>query len=254
MLERLREGQVRWSKDVVLPFVHALARPRVQTENPARVLAVRCEDVRGPRRPGLWSALAVAHALAELLGGEVIDARHSAAIFGPRAWSRPPADGRVHARDHLRIPSSRGPGRHHRLSTLGMAQFGLPELELDGLSLVATERGAQLMLGVAQHLIDTSHSPPPDLRKRELLLTVAQLHASLGGTPGSRPLSTGRGWTRVALAPSPEPGWPRTLRLSAPCGARTWRSADSWLRAASRDLLGSISGYSSFTSTPSKKV
>ena len=238
VLELVDGGQVEWAFDVELPGALGF-----EVCPGPRVLAVRCVDEWGPRRPGLWAALAVAHALAELLGGSVIDAFHSAALFGPRRWMRPLADGRVHIIDHLRVPSSSAGGRCRWLSSLGLAQFGLPDVELVELPPAAVERGARLLLGVAQHLVDSGlRAPSAGSLPREVMLTVGELHWALGGELGSRPLSTGRGWTRVALTREQPGAWPQLLRLGPPAGARRWGDRGAWLRDAWRDLYGSAGG------------
>jgi hypothetical protein len=227
VVERITDGSVEWTSD-------ATAQPSCG----ARVIAVRCVDIPGPRRPGLWAALSVAHALAELLGGCVVDPRRSAASFGVRARLRAPADGRVRAIHQLCVPSSRGRGREHWLTSVGMAHFGLPDLELVDVPDLELERGARLLLGVAQHVIDTAWLPPRDSGKREILLTVGELHWALGGDADAVPLSTGRGWTRVALQLEAERAWPELLRLGPPSGARRWRDSGAWLRDAWTDLFG----------------
>ena len=247
VLERLREGRVCWDSELVASARVGDRSARVQ------LLAVHCEDRPGPRRPGLWAALSVAHALAELLGGQVVDARQSAALFGPRAWTRPPADGRVHAAHHLALPRSTGYARTSWVTSAGMAHFGLPDLELDGLSARARERGAALMLGAAQHMIDAGwRAPQLESGEGELILELGELHWALGGDAHSRPLSSGRGWTRVKLEPSAARSWPRLLRLRPPAGSRTWRSASAWVDAAWRDLFGRAAGHSSIQSAHRK--
>lgn len=231
VVELITDGTVEWTSD-------ATAQPSCG----ARVIAVRCTDIPGPRRPGLWAALSVAHALAELLGGCVVDPRRSVASFGARARLRAPADGRVRAIHQLCVPSSRGRGREHWLSSVGMAHFGLPDLELVDVPDAELERGARLLLGVAQHVIEAAWLPPRDgAGKREVLLTVGELHWALGGDADAMPISTGRGWTRIALAFDAGRAWPELLRLGPPSGARQWRDSGAWLRDAWTDLFGRCS-------------
>jgi hypothetical protein len=231
VVERITDGSVEWTTD-------ATAQPSCG----AHIIAVRCSDVPGPRRPGLWAALSVAHALAELLGGVVVDPRRSSASFGTQARRRAPADGRVRAIHQLCVPCSRGRGREHWLSSVGMAHFGLPDLELVDVPDAEVERGARLLLGVAQHLIEAAWSPPRDgASKREVLLTIGELHWALGGDADAVPLSTGRGWTRVALEFDNGRAWPELLRLGPPSGARRWRDGGAWLRDAHTDLFGRCS-------------
>lgn len=230
VIELITDGTVEWTSD-------ATAQP----SSSARMIAVRCADIPGPRRPGLWAALSVAHALADLLGGCVVDPRRCAVSFGARAQLRAPADGRVHAIHQLCVPSSRGRGREHWLSSVGMGHFGLPDLELVDVPDAELERGARLLLGVAQHVIETAWLPPRDGTKREVLLTLGELHWALGGDADAVPMSTGRGWTRIALAFDAERAWPDLLRLGPPIGARQWRDSGAWMRDAWTDLFGRCS-------------
>ncbi|WP_052549766.1 hypothetical protein [Enhygromyxa salina] len=235
--ELLEDGSVEWTQDAVF---EPRTEPRPGRE---RVIAVRCPDRKGPRRPGLWAALSVAHALAELLGGVVVDPRRSAATFGVCARVRAPADGRVHAVNHLCIPSSRTQRDQRWLSTVGMAHFGLPDLELVAVPNAQAQLGARLLLGVAQHVIDASWSPPrAGAHPREALVTVDELHWALGGEPGTVPITTGRGWTRVAVELDTSRAWPGTLRLGPPLGSRHWRDTGAWIRGAWTDLFGAPAG------------
>lgn len=231
--ELLDDGSVEWTEDAAF---EPSPDPRVRRE---RVIAVRCLDRRGPRRPGLWAALSVAHALAELFGGVVVDPRRSVAAFGVRARVRAPADGRVHVINHLCVPSSRGQLGQRWLSSVGMAHFGLPDLELVAVPEAHAELGARLLLGVAQHVIDASWSPPrAGAHPREALLTVGELHWAVGGEPGSVPITKGRGWTRVAVELDASRAWPESLRLGPPLGSRSWRDTGAWIRDAWVDLFG----------------
>jgi hypothetical protein len=230
VLELLADGSVEWIADAVHGAVGGPGQ---------RLIAVRCVDRRGPRRPGLWAALSIASALAELLGGVVVDPRRSLEVFGNRKPLRPPADARVRTVDHLCVPSSRGLGRRRWLSTIGMAHFGLPDLELIDLPESVAEQGARLLLGVAQHLIDSSWTPPrPGDHPREALLTIGELHWALGGEAGTIPHTRGRGWTRVAIELDAGRAWPELLRVGPPLGARSWRDPGAWIRDAWADLFG----------------
>lgn len=230
--ERVADGRVEWSEDSIASRALAGGAPARE-----RILAVRCEDRRGPRRPGLWTALCVAEALAELLGGELVDARRGWSVSAARL--RPPADARVRTVDHLWVPSSRGGDRRRWLSTVGMGGFGLPELELVDVSDRAAQIGARLLLGVAQHMIDAAWTPPRvDGPARELLLTHGELFWALGGEQGVTPRTRGRGWTRVLLEVDHGRAWPELLRLCPPFGSRNWRSTGAWLRDAWSDLFG----------------
>lgn len=101
------------------------------------------------------------------------------------------------------------------------------------------ERGASLLLGVAQHLIDAGWSPPrAGDGQRELLLTVSELHWAVGGEADATPIINGRGWTRVAVELDDRHAWPGVLRLRPPSGARRWPDTGAWMRDAWSDLFG----------------
>ena len=225
-VELLLDGSVEWIEDAVVPGGLRL--------DEWRTLAVRCEDRPGPRRPGLWTALAVAFGLAERLGGQLVDPRRGS--LGPGIGRlRPPADGRVHAVDHLCVPSSRGSDQRRWLTSVGMTQFGLPELELLHVPRRVVELGARLLVGVAQHLIDGARLPSAQGHPRELLVTSGELSWALrrDGVP-----TRGRGWTRVGVELDGGRGWPLRLRIGPPLGARSWRDNGKWLEDAWAELFG----------------
>ncbi|MFV8749777.1 hypothetical protein ACNOYE_04410 [Nannocystaceae bacterium ST9] len=236
ILEMLADGRLEIVED-------ALVRPRVdpRQSDDQRLIVVRCHDRRGPRRPGLWAALCIAEAIAELVEGELVDPRRAGMGLRPRVGLRPPADARVHVVDHLGVPCSSMQGRQGRqrwLTTLGMAHFGLPDLEVEAVPGTMTEIAGRLLLGVAQHLVDgTAAAPRAGAGPREVLLTLGEMHWALGRDPQAMPLHQGRGWTRIGLAREASRGWPELIRLQAPIGSR--RPATShWLTAAWLDLVG----------------
>lgn len=235
VLELLSDGSLEWIADAVHGGLRGVGigvsgqGPEQGAEQ--RLIAVRCVDRRGPRRPGLWAALSVASALAELLGGVVVDPRRSLEVGGGGKPLRPPADARVQTIDHLCVPSSRGLDGRRWLSTIGMSHFGLPDLGVERVPEEAAELGARLMLGVAQHLIDSSWSPPrPGDPRREVLLTVGELHWALGGEPGSIPPTRGRGSTPIALELDAGRAWLRD-------------AAAGWLWLQARALLGMLAQH-----------
>jgi hypothetical protein len=247
ILELLAEGRVQWVTDASAGVRLAGAHPRRASVG-TQLIAVSCEDRRGPRRPGLWAALSVAQALAERLDGVVVDPRRGVELAGPSRL-RAPACARVQGIDHLCLPSAREDDGRLRLASLGMAQFGLPELELGRVPEPLATIAARLLLGVAQHLIDAAWiAPEPTTtttttttshaRAREALLTVGELHWALGGEPHSIPITHGRGWTRVAVELDAGRGRPAALRIGPPLGARRWPHVGAWLRDAWADLVG----------------
>jgi hypothetical protein len=233
ILEMLADGRLEILED-------ALVRPRVdpRQSDEQRLIVVRCQDRPGPRRPGLWAALCVAEAIAEFVEGELIDPRRASVGLQPRAGLRPPADARVHVVDHLGVPSSSTHGRQHWLTTVGLAHFGLPDLEIEAVPGTMTEIAGRLLLGVAQHLVDGTAAPPrTGAGPREVLLTLGEMHWALGRDPTAMPAREGRGWTRIGLARSASRGWPELIGLQAPIAARK-PSAEHWITAAWLDLVG----------------
>jgi hypothetical protein len=151
---------------------------------------------------------------------------------------RPPADARVHVVDHVAIPSSTTQGRRHWLTTIGMAHFGLADLEIEAVPGPMTEIAGRLLLGVAQHLVDgTAAAPRAGAGPREVLLTLGELHWALGRDPTAMPTREGRGWTRIGLVRTASRGWPDLVGLQAPIAART-PTASHWITAAWLDLVG----------------
>ncbi len=235
IVEMLGEGQVEIVEDAL---VRTRVDPRQADEQ--RLIVVRCNDRRGPRRPGFWAALCVAEALAELVEGEIVDPRCAGLGLRPRPGLRPPADARVHVVDHLGVPSSAMQGRRHWLTTIGMAHFGLPDLEIEAVPGTMTEIAGRLLLGVAQHLVDgTAAAPRPGAGPREVLVTLGEMHWALGRDPLAMPARLGRGWTRIGLArgPSRVGSWPELVSLQAPLGARRV-AANHWITGAWLDLVG----------------
>ncbi len=233
IVEMLIDGRLEIIEDAL---VRTRVDPRQSDEQ--RLIVVRCCDRVGPRRPGLWAAMCVAEALAELVEGEVVDPRRAGLGLRPRAGLRPPADARVHVVDHLGVPSSSMQGRRHWLTTVGMAHFGLPDLELEAVPGTMTEIAGRVLLGVAQHLVDgTAAAPRVGAGPREVLLTLGEMHWALGRDPLAMPAREGRGWTRVGLVREPSRAFPDLVSLRAPIGARS-SSSSHWITAAWLDLVG----------------
>lgn len=234
-LELLAAGRVEIREDAL---VRTRVDPRASDEQ--QLIVVQCEDRLGPRRPGLWTALCVAEALAERVGGELVDPRRAGFGLRPRAGLRPSPDARVHVVDHLGVPCSRTPGQRsrHWLTTIGMAHFGLPDLEIEAVPGPLHEIAGRLLLGVAQHLVDgTVAAPRRGAAARELLLTLGELLWALGHDPRTLPNRRGRGWTRIALARESGRAWPELISLRPPAGARQ-RGSEHWITAAWLDLVG----------------
>lgn len=233
ILEMLADGRLEIIED-------ALVRTRVdpRQSDDQRLIVVRCQDRPGPRRPGFWAALCIAEAIAELVEGELVDPRRAGMGLRPRAGLRPPVDARVHVVDHLGVPCSSTQGRQHWLTTVGMAHFGLPDLEIEAVPGTMTEIAGRLLLGIAQHLVDgTAAAPRAGAGPREVLLTLGEMHWALGRDPMAMPAREGRGWTRVGLVRAANRGWPELVGLQAPIGARR-STAGHWITAAWLDLVG----------------
>lgn len=234
-LELLTSGRVEIREDAL---VRTRVDPRASDEQ--RLIVVQCTDRLGPRRPGLWTALCVAEALAERVGGELVDPRRAGFGLRPRAGLRPSPDARVHVVDHLGVPCSRTPGQRsrHWLTTIGMAHFGLPDIEIEAVPGPLDEIAGRLLLGVAQHLVDgTVAAPRRGCAAREVLLTLGELLWALGHDPRTLPSRRGRGWTRIALVRDSGRAWPELVSLRPPAGARQ-QAAEHWITAAWLDLVG----------------
>lgn len=223
----------------VAPEFHAAiplgpAEPRLIVSTPGR---------HGPARPGVWAARFVARALAERVGGTVLDP--DAAALGPLPGEPiPDAEGpKIAAYEHLRVPTSTGPDRRAWLSVAGLANFGLPNLSLPSVPPPMTEHAARLLIGVAQHLIEREHPTlwSPGTRTRfEIRLALPELQRALRIAPVAVPGA--KGWTRVGLICDGTFGARRgrTLTVCPPVGAPD--PVSRWLRAALRELIGATPG------------
>ncbi|ASW56101.1 DUF2314 domain-containing protein [Plantactinospora sp. KBS50] len=116
--------------------------------------------VQAEFRPGWppaheWAARAVAAALAEAMGGDVVD------VFGfqlldPAAAVRslPDEEGRIRLVDWILVPYSDNPDGLW-FTTKGLRRFGLLELQAQGVPAALTRAWAAVMTGVARRLLRT---------------------------------------------------------------------------------------------------
>ncbi|MBT2213004.1 MULTISPECIES: hypothetical protein [Actinomadura] len=115
--------------------------------------------VRAAYRPGWppaheWSARAVAGAVAASAAAPVVD------VFTPRILSQealqrslPGPDGTIRLVDWMLLPHTSGPGGFW-FSTLGLARFGLPEVEADNVPARLVEPWGRLLNGLARNVLD----------------------------------------------------------------------------------------------------
>lgn len=206
-----------------------LDRPR-----PARVLRVRAREAWGRCRPGLAAVSLAAQALGQRFGGRVVD-RSLCGLAPHPGGLRLRADALVHVGRHLRVPASFDPYGEMWLSTVGLAKFGGPELEMRRVPSELLEPAARVLAGVGQCLVDRGGPLDPSRLRHglELCVTLAELQWALGLELGDRGEASPN-WTRVWLRPAGPGG--RRLEVGAPGSA--YRRAEPWLRAALRDLVG----------------
>jgi uncharacterized protein YegJ (DUF2314 family) len=108
---------------------------------------------------GLWSVLAAALGVRELLQGTVFDPQALRIINPEKALTWFPGDGRVSLVNHIQVPFSiqdRGLGW---MTTRGLEKFGLPELELRDVP-PNLQRLNALLNGVAQFLVEEVGKDP----------------------------------------------------------------------------------------------
>jgi uncharacterized protein YegJ (DUF2314 family) len=205
---------------------------------------VGTEDLLLPPRIGLWAATAGARALAEAAGGVILDPEFPRLLtIQPHQEDLPPA-GRIHAAEHIMVPSSTDRRGLSWITTKGMGRFGLPELEIRDAPRNLTGSLSQLLNAVAQHLVTTAlrqaqerGEPLSELEVGpEIRLEAAEIARAYGS---DEPVDTegARGWTLVRLEYHPgRKGEDSFLRLVPPQGAR--RDHGVWLNSLLTDLFG----------------
>lgn len=116
-------------------------------------VVVLTQDLNIPPRAGMWSALASALGIAEMLDGVVFDPDALRIIDRAAAatWFTPM--GLVSAARHVIVPFSVGEGGMGWMTTRGMQKFGLPDLQLNDVP-PNLDSLSVLLNAVAQHLID----------------------------------------------------------------------------------------------------
>lgn len=198
------------------------------------VLRVCARDRLGPARVGLWACVVLGQALARDTGGRLIDPARGVLGGVPLEALRPASDLRVHVGRHICVPASPGLHGGYWLTSLGLHNFGVPELELQGVPQAQVENAARLMAGVGQNLIERESRW--SAREPTLTLRLAELQRALGLRP--TPSATGaKEWTQVGLRPRRvfDDATAR-LELGPPGGYRGSRR--DWLAFALADLLG----------------
>jgi hypothetical protein len=182
----------------------------------------------------LWVCIVLGQALARATGGQLIDPARGELGGVPLEELEPTADLSVHVGRHICVPASPGLREGYWLTTLGLHNFGVPELEMQGVPRVQVENAARLMAGVGQKL--SERELPWTSREATLILCLAELQRALGLRP--TPSATGaKEWTKVGLRPRRvfEDACAR-LELGPPGGYRGSRR--DWLSFALADLLG----------------
>lgn len=137
-----------------------------------------CGDLNTPPRLGLWSALALALAVAAQLDGVIFDPDALRILNRKSAigWFNELA--LIAASQHIVVPFSTGHGNGLGLmTTRGMEKFGLPDLELRDVPL-GLDKLAVMMTAVAQFLVESVLRTAVE-RKAEIASVVVPAEISI---------------------------------------------------------------------------
>lgn len=142
--------------EIPIPLLRHLGMGELEervVQSAKHVVVVVCQDLNMPPRAGLWTGLASALGIAELLDGvlfdpdalRIIDRQAAAKWFSPM--------GLVSAARHIIVPFSVGDSGLGWMTTRGLQKFGLPDLELKDVP-PQLQRLSILLNAVAQFLIE----------------------------------------------------------------------------------------------------
>jgi hypothetical protein len=171
-----------------------------------------------------WSARAVAAAIAEVLGTDLIDAFQTQVLTTEVALrSLPDAEGRVRLTDWILIPYSPGdaPGEGMWFTTKGLGRFGLLELQTHDVPPQLTRGWGATLTGVARRLLRTwsdALEPPGEPAFLPFPATVTVTGHDIAVAYGAPPE---KGSDRAAelsltLDPSPNPDADSFLTVAPP--------------------------------------
>lgn len=123
----------------------------------SHLVAVGTQDWLGAPRVGIWMAAAAARALADALGGVIIDGVVPRLIPCASHREPVPSDFRIYVADHAVMPVSTSGTGLAWVTTKGLGRFGLPDLQVEHVPSAVVQVGAieALVLGVAQWLLET---------------------------------------------------------------------------------------------------
>ncbi|MBI3947197.1 MAG: DUF2314 domain-containing protein [Armatimonadetes bacterium] len=203
-------------------------------------------DIVAPMRPGFWTAAAAARALAQALRGVILDPAIPRLLPLDAAERSIPDDGRIVVPDHILLPAS--PNRRGLIwmTSKGMARFGLPELEIRDVPPHLQDALANVMNGMAHHLLTESAAlasqaggPPAELVVgSEIRLTLDELLHARGAVGHALPPEGARGWTMLGVRYRAARRGDALLRLVPPPPFQGQHSV--WLTSVLSDLLGPL--------------
>lgn len=190
-----------------------------------------------------WAGRAVAAALAEAAGVDLIDA-FGLQVFDPAAALRtlPDEEGRIRLVEWVLVPySADGPG--HWFTTKGLRRFGLLELQAQQVPPELTHPWGAVMTGAARRLLRSwldglTDAEPPAFVQLPAQLTVSghDIALAYGRTP--EPERAGSAVLGLELDPATDPDADSFLTLVPPAGFAG--RADQHYSAVCAALLGPV--------------
>ncbi|HEY0699742.1 MAG TPA: DUF2314 domain-containing protein [Micromonospora sp.] len=203
--------------------------------------------VQGTYQPGWppaheWGARAVAAAIAESVGADLVD------VFGlqfldPAAALRslPDAEGRIRLVDWLLVPYSTADDGLW-FTTKGLRRFGLLELQTRGVPTHLTRAWGAVLTGVARRVLrlwadDLARSESPAFAQLPVLTTVTGHDIATAYGRPERHDATGPALLRLELDPATDPEADSFLSLVPPAGHAG--SAGGYFASVCATLFGS---------------
>jgi len=215
-------------------------------EEATHAIVIATPDILGHPRVGYWTALGAARALAQELGGVIMDADIPRVLPLDSHTQDLPGDAVLRPPDHIVIPHSvderTGLGW---ITTKGLGRFGLPELQIRNvptnlftpLGSVVNGMCRRLLLETAR-CVEGSPSPPRELvLDAEFRLTLEDVLLAYGpqGDPIEAPPGA-RGWSLLGLRfERGRRGEDSFLTLLPPPGFRGTHA--EWLNSLLEDLF-----------------
>jgi len=156
-----------------------------------RVVAVRVATATGPRQLALRTCLAAAAVIAQRTGGIVWDQllgrMETPAAFAKHVVTTPLGASAFRA-DRVELLYQPKGETVVRVLTSGLSRWGAPDVEVAGVPTAASERIAEIVLGVAAAIADGAKQGPIVLSRDDLGHARGEAYPTDAGLPASAPV------------------------------------------------------------------